>query len=121
MTDLAEKSFGPRPNDQTMLPDLSTSMTRLLNWSAIRMLPGSLNSRFNLGLSAETVFARTMTPMVIRTEHQAPLNAIMLMFFVFIGLFLLLVVNVAIGKSNETHKSSRHYHPVYQRGGCARC
>src|ERR1700722_105023 len=41
--ELAEKSMGPRPHDHTMLPFLSASITRLLNWSEIRMLPGWLN------------------------------------------------------------------------------
>src|SRR5690349_10590359 len=31
ITDLDEKSFGPKPNNQTMLPAESASMTRLLN------------------------------------------------------------------------------------------
>src|ERR1700746_83789 len=44
MIDAGEKSAGPRPNCQTILPLASTSMTRLLNWSAIRVLPLRLNS-----------------------------------------------------------------------------
>jgi len=31
MTDLAEKSWGPSPNDQTTCPAWSVSITRLLN------------------------------------------------------------------------------------------
>src|SRR5438309_10383147 len=41
---LAEVSPGPFPNCQTILPAGSISMTRLLNWSVMRMLPGRLNS-----------------------------------------------------------------------------
>ncbi len=41
---LAEVSPGPWPNCQTMLPPGSISITRLLNWSVMRMLPGALNS-----------------------------------------------------------------------------
>ena len=44
MIDAGEKSAGPRPNCQTILPMESTSITRLLNWSAIRILPRELNS-----------------------------------------------------------------------------
>src|SRR5215469_6088853 len=43
MMDDGEKSAGPKPNCQTMLPLWSTSMTRLLNWSAIRVFCLELN------------------------------------------------------------------------------
>src|SRR5207244_537257 len=39
---LAEVSPGPFPNCQTMLPEGEISMTRLLNWSVIRIFPGWL-------------------------------------------------------------------------------
>src|SRR3989454_6176926 len=39
---LADASPGPFPNCQTMLPDGEISMTRLLNWSVIRIFPASL-------------------------------------------------------------------------------
>src|SRR5450756_1290673 len=71
MMDRAEKSFGPSPNDQTILPDGSVSMTRLLNWSGIRTLPSWLKSRFNFRLSAETVPARARTPMAVRRAREA--------------------------------------------------
>ena len=36
--DCGEKSAGPKPKCHTILPFGSTSITRLLNWSAIRVL-----------------------------------------------------------------------------------
>jgi hypothetical protein len=71
MTDLDVKSFGPRPNDQTILPDGPISMTRLLNWSAIRILPRSLNSRFNFRLSAEAARESAMIPTAATTVRTA--------------------------------------------------
>ena len=46
MIEACVKSAGPKPNCQTMLPLRSTSITRLLNWSAIRVLRRSLNTLF---------------------------------------------------------------------------
>src|SRR6266849_9346527 len=40
---LAEVSPGPFPNCQTIFPARSISITRLLNWSVIRIFPGWLN------------------------------------------------------------------------------
>src|SRR6267378_3576807 len=37
---LADASCGPFPNAHTMLPAGSISMTRLFNWSVIKMFPG---------------------------------------------------------------------------------
>src|SRR5579862_642067 len=72
--DLAEKSFGPNPNCQTMRPSGSVSMTRLLNWSAIRRLPGWLKWRLSGTLPADAVPARTSAPTATKTEHQAPVE-----------------------------------------------
>src|SRR5437016_5912559 len=63
----AEVSPGPVPNCQTILPAGSISMTRLLNWSVIRMLPGRLNS---LGLCPfDPVPDNKMTPPI--NSHAA--------------------------------------------------
>jgi hypothetical protein len=43
---LAEVSPGPFPNCQTMFPARSISITRLLNWSVIRIFPAWLNPEF---------------------------------------------------------------------------
>ena len=64
--------FLPRPKDQTILPEGSISMTRLLNWSAIVRLPRWLNSRLSTTGPAVVVMAKAMTPTAVRTEHQAP-------------------------------------------------
>jgi hypothetical protein len=37
---LADVSPGPFPKDHTILPDGEISMTLLLNWSVIKILPG---------------------------------------------------------------------------------
>jgi hypothetical protein len=47
MMDCRLKSRGPLPNCHTIWPAGSTSITRLLNWSAIKMLPGRLNSGYS--------------------------------------------------------------------------
>src|SRR5712692_9780228 len=43
---LAEVSPGPFPNCQTIFPARSISITRLLNWSVIRIFPAWLNPEF---------------------------------------------------------------------------
>src|SRR6516165_178435 len=45
MIECGLKSFGPRPNDHTIFPDGVVSMTRLLNWLAMRTFPGRLKFR----------------------------------------------------------------------------
>src|ERR1700688_385766 len=70
--ELAEKSVGPRPQDHTMLPFLSASITRLLNWSEIRMLPGWLNLEgesipAEAGSAANTIAPEIKAPAARRT------------------------------------------------------
>ena len=74
MMDRGEKSFGPSPNDQTMLPAGVTSITRLLNWSAMRMLPGRLKSRLSLNDSPKAGPAGSKSPAHTSTAQRAVLR-----------------------------------------------
>ena len=76
MIDRAEKSFGPSPNDQTILPAGSVSMTRLLNWSAIRMLPRLLKARLTPRLWAWTALASSRTPAAVTAAQKAPVKCL---------------------------------------------
>src|SRR2546425_1510883 len=73
---LAEVSPGPFPNCQTMFPARSISITRLLNWSVIRIFPGRLNPE----LVVDTTPARTgaipyaATDAVARTINNKATN-----------------------------------------------
>src|SRR3989441_12612925 len=63
---LAEVSPGPFPNCQTILPSGAISMTRLLNWSVMRMLPFWLNLELEV-----TVFAWAGRMLYAATEDTA--------------------------------------------------
>src|SRR6266699_3590111 len=66
----AEVSPGPFPNCQTILPAGSISMTRLLNWSVMRMLPGRLNSLETCPF--DTVPDNKMTPPINSDAAMRP-------------------------------------------------
>src|SRR6266478_8682207 len=79
MMELDEKSFGPSPNDQRMLPAVLISITRLLNWSAIRILPGRLNPGLRLKLWAGTLLGSS-SPMAASTAQNALVKRLNLLF-----------------------------------------
>src|SRR5205807_9018436 len=64
---LPEVSPGPFPNCQTMLPEGEISITRLLNWSVIRIFPGWLNPEFVV----DTTPARTGAILYTATDAVA--------------------------------------------------
>src|SRR6267143_6229525 len=63
---LAAVSPGPFPNCQTMVPSGAISITRLLNWSVMRMLPGWLNLELEV-----TVFAWAGRMLYAATDDTA--------------------------------------------------
>src|SRR5579864_2998761 len=71
MIECGVKSLGPRPKDQTMWPPGSTSITRLLNWSAIRIFPGRLKPCGVRASSAQTAIVAAVKIVKERTVMVA--------------------------------------------------
>src|SRR5579859_1579235 len=110
MMDLAEKSFGPNPNCQTILPPGVASTTRLLNWSAMRMSPGWLKwLAVKLKLPAETKVVEARTPATAYREQRSPIETNIFLQLLVITILLSCSKHVccfAVTKRSEPLKSS---------------